>query len=80
MTKTLPPHRDRLICSNCGARTSYPTNETCDQVMVRGGVLVAFCDYCEVILGCVDGGTLFIFGPIPVEFPFVTGLNLNSVQ
>jgi hypothetical protein len=72
-----PPFQNRLVCSNCGCKTSYETDgryeARCRVVMDSGGVYVAFCDFCELLLK-TSGGSIVCFGRLPIEVRYATGI------
>ena len=68
-----PPFQNRLVCSNCGCTTSYQPNALNLAAMKVGGVCIAFCDSCELLLNTEGSVVAVAFGSLPVQFPFVTG-------
>lgn len=74
-----PPFQNRLICSNCGCKTSYATDGEyeagCSAVMNEGGVFIAFCDFCESLAGLSEGSFALFQGETKViDYPYATGL------
>lgn len=70
-----PPCSNRLICSNCGRKTSYPTDGEyevmCRAAMTSGGVFIAYCDFCEELMKV--SGSVIVFGELPGHH-YATGL------